>query len=95
MKNYLALQLIDPNKDHLPQAKANAQTLNTILTDFFILLGAIALLIAVIAGTRYIFARGNAEQVASAKNQLVYALVGLVVAALAATIVNFILGRAG
>jgi cytochrome bd-type quinol oxidase subunit 2 len=90
-----ALQLIDPNKTHLPKTPANNETLQKLLTDFFVIIGALALLMAVIAGTRYILARGNTEIVTSARNQLFYSLIGLVLAALAATIVNFILGQVG
>ena len=77
----------------LPQTNDN--TIKIVLTDVFILLGAIALLMIVIAGLRYILARGNADATAQAKSMLSHSLVGLIIAALAATIVNFVLGRVG
>jgi hypothetical protein len=59
------------------------------------LLGAISLLMLVIAGLRYILARGNAESTAQARNMITYSVIGLIVAALASTIVNFVLGNTG
>ncbi|MEX1995222.1 MAG: pilin [Candidatus Saccharimonadales bacterium] len=90
---FAALKLLD--KSNLPQTSANDSTLNTLLTTFFIILGAIAVLMIVIAGTRYIFARGNAEKITQAKNMILYSVIGLILAALAASIVNVVINRAG
>ena len=49
----------------------------------------------IVAGVRYIFARGNAEATAKAKNMILYSVMGLAIAALAASIVNIVLSRAG
>ena len=95
-KIYLStLQLIDPTKANLPQTSANGATLKTILTDFFVMLGAISVLMLVIAGLRYVFARGNAEKNTQARNMIQYSIIGLILAALASTIVNIVLSRAG
>jgi hypothetical protein len=80
------------NLSPLPHVAADKNTF-TILTDtFFGLMGAISLLIVTISGFRYIIARGNSQDVAKAKNTILYALIGLVVSVLAVTIVNFVLG---
>jgi hypothetical protein len=81
------------NSTSLP--KTDNSAINTALTDAFILLGAISLLMLVIAGLRYILARGNAESTAQARNMITYSVIGLIVAALASTIVNFVLGNTG
>jgi hypothetical protein len=47
-----------------------------------------------IAGLKYITSSGDASAVKSAKDGLLYAIVGLVVVALAQTIVRFVLSRA-
>jgi hypothetical protein len=91
MWNISNLQLIDPT--NLPKAKDNL--LQTVLTDIFILLGAISVLMLVIAGVRYVFSRGNSDATAQAKNMITYSLMGLVIAALAASIVSFVLNKAG
>lgn len=83
------------NSNNLPGPKADAAALNRILTTFFIVLGAIAVLMIVIAGTRYVFARGNPEKITQAKNMILYSVIGLVLAASAAAIVNIVIDRAG
>jgi cytochrome bd-type quinol oxidase subunit 2 len=91
MWNFSALQVLDPHS--LP--KTNDSALQTLLTDFFIVLGALSILMIVIAGVRYIFARGNAESTAKAKSMIAYSVIGLIIAALAGSIVSVVLNRAG
>jgi riboflavin transporter FmnP len=86
-----AIQLVDPS--NIPHTKDDS--LQTLLTDAFIILGAISLLMIVIAGLRYIFARGSAESTAQAKNMIQHSIMGLILAALAASIVQVVLNRAG
>ncbi|MEX2006680.1 MAG: hypothetical protein WD877_00665 [Candidatus Saccharimonadales bacterium] len=83
--------IIDPT----PLPKAKGDTLAMLLGDFFIILGAIAVFMVVLGGTRYIFARGNPEKVSQARNMIIYSLVGLVIASLAAAFVNLVLEQAG
>lgn len=89
-----ALNLIDPNSTHLPHPTTTT-TLGTILTDVFVIIGALALFLMVLAGFRYIISAGDANKTAEAKRMIVYTAVGVVVSATAATIVNFIVGRLG
>jgi lysylphosphatidylglycerol synthetase-like protein (DUF2156 family) len=56
--------------------------------------GVVAIFMIVIAGLKYITAAGDSGSVSSAKNTLIYALVGLVIVALAQVVVRFILGQA-
>jgi hypothetical protein len=76
----------------LPHATANSTTkiFNIILS----IMGALALLMLVIAGLRYTISQGDATKVADSKRMITYTLVGLVIIALAASIVNFVLNRA-
>lgn len=79
--------------DNLPHVKADSDTLTTVLTVVFTIIGALAFFLMVLAGLRYVMSQGNPEKVTSAKNQILYSFVGLVVAASAVAIVNFVLGR--
>lgn len=88
-----ALQILDPSKVGLPQTCADQSTLNTIMSDVFIVLGAVALFMIVLSGFNYVNARGQPEAVEKAKNRLVYAIVGLVLAASAYGIINVFLQR--
>jgi uncharacterized protein YacL len=92
MKYFSDLQLIDPSP--LPKTNNNNEV-QVVLTDLFVILGAISVLMIVIAGMRYIFARGNTESTAQAKNMIIYSIMGLVIAALAASIVTVVLNKAG
>jgi hypothetical protein len=86
-------KIIAVNALGLPEPDASGAKLAEILTYSFVILGSIALLVLVMAGIRFMFAAGNPEKIAKARNTIIYALVGLVVAVFAATIVKFVLGR--
>lgn len=55
-------------------------------------IGAISVIMLIIGGIRYATSAGNSSSVTAAKNTIMYALIGLVVAVLAYAIVNFVLG---
>lgn len=63
------------------------------MSDVFVVLGALALFMIVLAGFNYVNARGQPEAVEKAKNRLMYALIGLVLAASAYGIVNVFLEK--
>jgi len=79
------------NADHLPQGQATDFT--KISNIVFSIMGALALLMLIIAGLRYTISQGDATKVADAKRMITYTLIGLIVIAFAATIVNFVLNR--
>lgn len=88
--NY-ALSLV--SKSPLPDTKATEPTVQIILNIVFVIVGALAFLMLVIAGFRYVIYGSDPAKVAEARKQILYALIGLVLVAMAATIVNFILNR--
>ena len=65
---------------------------NTINIALF-LIGAIAVLMLIYGGIRYTISGGEAKNVAAAKNTILYAIVGIVVAILAYAIVNFVVTK--
>jgi hypothetical protein len=69
-------------------------TAKTIINFLAILVGIAAIIMIIFAGFKYITSAGDAEKIKSAKNTLVYAIVGLVLVALAETIVHFVLTEA-
>ena len=77
----------------MPHSCADSGQLSTLFLLAFTIIGGLAFLFLVLAGTRYILARGNPEAVSKAKNQIQYSLIGLVIAGMAAAIVNFVIGR--
>ncbi len=63
-----------------------AQISNTII----FLVGAVAVIVLIIGGFRYIISQGDAAQVKAAKDTILYAVIGVIVAILAYAIVHFI-----
>jgi hypothetical protein len=84
-------QILDPNEAGLPQTPANQDTLDTIMTQIYIAIGAIGLILIMIAGLRYITSQGDPSKITQAKNMVLYTLIGVIIAALAASIVTFVL----
>ena len=54
------------------------------------LVGAISVIMLIIGGIRYVISGGDQNQVTSAKNTILYAIIGIIVAFLAYAAVNFV-----
>lgn len=65
----------------------------TIANTLLFLIGATSVIVLVIAGIRYVVSGGNAEGVKNAKNSILYAVIGIIVAVSGYAIVNFVLGQ--
>jgi cbb3-type cytochrome oxidase subunit 3 len=76
-----------------PAGADSGSLLQTALSIVFGLLGAIAFLVIVIAGFQYVSSQGDPQTTSNAKSTIVYALIGLVIAVLAESIVSFIVHR--
>jgi Type IV secretion system pilin len=57
--------------------------------------GIAAVIMIIISGFKYITSNGDSGKISSAKNTLIYALVGIFVAAIAQALVSFVLNQAG
>lgn len=90
MNRILATIIVDPKPLPQPGSTSVTKILNIVLS----VMAALAFLMLVIAGLRYTISQGDATRVADSRRMMIYTLVGLVVIALAATVVNFVLGRA-
>ena len=62
----------------------------SIINTMLYILGIIAVIMIVIGGIRYTTSNGDASNIKSAKDTILYAVVGLVVAIMAFAIVNFV-----
>lgn len=63
------------------------------LNLFSAIVGIIAVVMIIVGGVKYITSGGDSGNIQSAKNTIMYAVIGLVVVALAQIIVNFVLER--
>lgn len=81
--------------------KADVETgsanINNIITDivniFSIVVGIVSVVMIIYGGFRYVTSGGDSGNVTSAKNTIIYAIIGLVVVALAQFIVQFVLDK--
>lgn len=64
----------------------------TIVNVLLFLIGAISVIMLIIGGIRYTVSAGDSGSVTAAKNTIMYALIGLIIAFLAYAIVNWVLG---
>ena len=75
----------------------NNKSLNDFLKDIvniiLYILGAIAVIMIVIGGVKYTTSNGDSGSVKSAKDTILYSVIGLVVAIMAYAIVNFVLAN--
>ena len=69
-------------------------TIKTVINLLSVIVGIVAVIMIIIAGLKYITSAGDSNKVTSAKNTLLYAIIGLVIVALAQTIAHFALTEA-
>lgn len=77
----------------LPTPSANDATIQNVLGIVFGIIGALAFLMVVISGLRYVLAGDDPGKVSKAKDGLIYSLVGLLIALTAEAIVAFVVKR--
>ena len=64
----------------------------TTITDLLLYtVGILSVIMLIIGGLRYVLSAGNPTTVAAAKNTILYAIVGLIVAILAYAIIHFVI----
>lgn len=76
----------------IPKTSGGSVQLEAIVNTILAVMGAVAVLIVVLAGFYMINSQGDPGKVANARNAIIYALVGLAVIMFVFAIVNFVLG---
>jgi hypothetical protein len=86
---------VDANQDTCsPQGTGGVNGLiKEIINVLSVIVGVVAVIMIIWAGFRYITSGGKQESVTSAKNTILYAVIGLVIVALAQVIVRFVLTK--
>ena len=77
----------------LPNPSASNATLITLYNTVIGIFGAVALLVLVIAGLRYVSSNGDPGTMAKTKNTIIYSAIGLVVSMIAFVVVNYALSH--
>lgn len=89
------LSVDDTGCDDAGDASGKVNDLIALVINIFsIVVGVVAVIMIIIGGLKYITSSGDSNNVTSAKNTILYAIIGLVVVALAQFIVKFVLAKA-
>lgn len=65
--------------------------IKTIIDIFSLVVGVVSVIMIIVGGLKYITSAGDSNNITSAKNTIMYALIGLAVVALAQFLVQFVL----
>jgi hypothetical protein len=78
---------------NLPQIAAGPDTIQVVVQILFGVLASVAVIIIIIAGIKFIIGQGDPQEIAKARQTIIFAAVGLVVALLAEAAVTLLLGK--
>ena len=73
-----------------PTVSVNSTTLNGALSLVYFVAGIVCVVMIIIGGVRYVTSQGDQGGIASAKNTILYSVIGIVVILLAAAITQLI-----
>src|SRR4051794_24283103 len=91
---YISAALSQVQPSGLPtKTPSDSSELQAILQIVFGIAGALAFLMIVVSGLRYVLAGDNPDRAGRARSGIVYALVGLVIALTAEALVSFVINR--
>lgn len=84
------LAALDQSQFDVPQGEFDDVSVKAVFQIVFAIIGAIAVIILMLASLKYVISRGDPQAVAKAKNTILYAVIGLVISASAFSIVSFV-----
>ena len=70
-----------------------SKALSAAITLLSVIVGIVAVIMVIIAGLKFVTSGGDANKVASAKNAIIYAIIGLVVVAASQMLVHFVFNQ--
>ncbi len=78
---------------NIPKVEAGTSQIQSVLQIVFAVIGAIALIYIIMAGFKLMTSLGNPDATAKARQTILFAVIGLVVALSAELIISLLLGR--
>lgn len=84
--NYIASDALCKNKDDTNPVQRAKNIINILLT----IVGAGSVVVIIYAGILFVISSGNSQTIQTAKNTIIYAVIGLVISILSFAIVNFV-----
>lgn len=89
------LQVGNPQDCTDPEAEDSVNRLiRTVINVISVIVGVVAVIMIIWGGFKYITSGGDSGNISAAKNTILFAIVGLIIVALAQIIVRFVLSRA-
>ena len=67
------------------------QQIQNVINVLLFIIGVVSVIMIILGGIRYVLSNGDSSQITAAKNTILYAVIGLIVALLAYAIVNFVI----
>ena len=90
------IDLTPAQPDNVPtELDGDSGVFKTVVNILLFIIGLISVIMLIWGGIRYTTSGGNANSVTAAKNTIMYAIIGLVVAIFAYAIVNWVVGELG
>jgi hypothetical protein len=83
----------DPSCHTAQSTSTLEKTIELIVNILTIIVGIVAVIMIIVNGLKFITSNGDSNSISSARHGIIYALVGLVIVALAQVIVRFVLGQ--
>lgn len=87
---YTIISISNPG---LPEQDLSSDTLQSVMGYVWILAGSFSILMIMIASIKYVISRGDPQAIKSAKETIIYSLIGLLITVFGFTITTFIFGR--
>jgi hypothetical protein len=92
--SFFAARQIDPSEIGIDDPVTNANGLVTgVLDTVYLAAGIVCVIIIIVAGYLYTTSNATPQRIKRAKDAIIYALVGLIVVAMAFVITQFVIGR--
>lgn len=79
-----------PDKTSPPTLTCLPELFQALITLLLFLVGAVALILIMVSGVKFLFSGGDAKQVEGARNTMTYAIIGLVIVLFSFFIINII-----
>lgn len=90
------IDLSPAQPDNVPtELEGDSGVFKTVVNILLFVIGLISVIMLIWGGIRYTTSGGNANSVTAAKNTIMYAIIGLVIAIFAYAIVNWVVGELG
>ena len=90
------IDLTPAQPDNVPtELDGDSGVFKTVVNILLFIIGLISVIMLIWGGIRYTTSGGNANSVTAAKNTIMYAIIGLVIAIFAYAIVNWVVGELG